>query len=148
MNKGIKSLRNPPRLYELVTKSIMRKVATIILSLGSIIGVIQAETLAVLAGGSIQEKIDLAVDGDIVAIFGGTYNQDLTITKRIRLVEVNGQEVILAGNITFSGIADCPPFGGFTVGSNGNKDIEIVEGLIFNNKVFSVVNKTNKVSRI
>jgi histidine ammonia-lyase len=29
-----------------------------------------------------------------------------------------------------------------------SKDIEIVEGLIFNNKVFSVVNKTNKVSRI
>ena len=103
----------------------MRKVATIILSLGSTIGAIQAETLAVLAGGSIQEKIDLAVDGDIVAIFGGTYNQDLTITKRIRLVEVNGQEVILAGNITFSGIADCPPFGGFTVGSNGNKDIAV-----------------------
>ncbi|MDB4667065.1 hypothetical protein OAF08_00910 [bacterium] len=102
----------------------MRKVATIILSLGSIIGVIQAETLAVLAGGSIQEKIDLAVDGDIVAIFGGTYNQDLTITKRIRLVEVNGQEVTLAGNITFSGIADCPPFEGFTVGSQ-SKDIAV-----------------------
>ena len=29
-----------------------------------------------------------------------------------------------------------------------SKDIEIVEGLIFNNKVFSVVNKINKVSRI
>ena len=29
-----------------------------------------------------------------------------------------------------------------------SKDIEIVEGLILNNKVFSVVNKTNKVSRI
>ena len=103
----------------------MKKVATIILSLGSIIGVIQAETLAVLAGGSIQAKIDLAVDGDIVAIFGGTYNEDLTITKRIRLVEINGQDVIITGAVTFTSVADCPPFEGFTVGSNGNKNIVV-----------------------
>ena len=86
---------------------------------------IQAETHAVLAGGSIQEKIDLAVDGDIVAIFGGTYNQDLTITKRIRLVEINGQDVIITGAVTFTSVADCPPFEGFTVGSNGNKNIVV-----------------------
>ena len=103
----------------------MKKVATIILSLGSIIGVIQAETLAVLAGGSIQEKIDLAVDGDIVAIFGGTYNQDLTITKRIRLVEINRKDVIITGAVTFTSVAGCPPFEGYTVGSNGNKNIVV-----------------------
>ena len=105
----------------------MRKLATIVLVLGSITGVIHAETHAVLPGGSVQEKIDVAVDGDIVAIFGGTYNEDLTITKRIRLVEVGGQEVTLGGNITFTSVADCPPFKGFTVGSNGNKNITITD---------------------
>ena len=103
----------------------MRKIATIILGLGSITGVIKAETHAVLAGGSIQAKIDLAVDGDIVAIFGGTYNQDITITKRIRLVEITGQDVTITGAVTFTSVADCPPFEGFTVGSSGNKDITI-----------------------
>ena len=103
----------------------MRRLATIVLVLGSITGVIHAETHAVLPGGSVQEKIDVAVDGDIVAIFGGTYNQDLTITKRIRLVEINGQDVIITGAVTFTSVADCPPFEGFTVGSNGNKNIVV-----------------------
>ncbi|MDB4726575.1 hypothetical protein OAF66_00240 [bacterium] len=105
----------------------MRRLPTVVLVLGSITGVIHAETHAVLPGGSVQEKIDVAVDGDIVAIFGGTYNEDLTVTKRIRLVEVNGQEVTLAGNITFSGIENCPPFEGFTVGSNANTNITITD---------------------
>ena len=78
-----------------------------------------ATTHAVLPGKSIQAKINLAVAGDIVAIFGGTYNEDLTINKAIRLVEVSGQQVILTGNIAFSGIVDCPPLDGFAVGSSG-----------------------------
>jgi uncharacterized Zn-binding protein involved in type VI secretion len=78
-----------------------------------------AATHAVLPGTSIQTKINLAVAGDIVAIFGGTYNEDITINKAIRLVEVNGQQVTLNGHVTFSGVTDCPPFDGFTVGSSG-----------------------------
>ena len=31
----------------------------------------------------------------------------------------------IAGAVTFTSVADCPPFEGFTVGSNGNKDITI-----------------------
>jgi nitrous oxidase accessory protein NosD len=81
---------------------------------------VQAVTHAVLPGNSIQAKIDIAVDGDIVAIFGGTYNEDITINKAIRLVEVSGQEVTLTGNVTFSGVSDCPPFDGFTVGSGSS----------------------------
>jgi hypothetical protein len=78
-----------------------------------------AATHAVLPGTSIQAKINLAVAGDIVAIFGGTYNEDITINKAIRLVEVSGQEVTINGHVTFSGVTDCPPFDGFTVGSSG-----------------------------
>ena len=78
-----------------------------------------ATTHAVLPGKSIQAKIDLAVAGDIVAIFGGTYNEDLSINKAIRLVEVSGQDVTITGNIVFTGVTDCPPLEGFAVGSSG-----------------------------
>jgi hypothetical protein len=95
---------------------------------------VNAATHAVLPGKSIQAKINLAVPGDIVAIFGGTYNEDLTIDKAIRLVEVSGQQVIITGNIVFSGVADCPPFEGFTVGSSGRGiTVTNTTGLVFRN---------------
>jgi len=98
------------------------------------IGMTEAATHAVLPGGSIQAKIDIAVDGDIVAIFGGNYNEDLTINKAIRLVEVSGQQVTLTGNVTFTGVTNCPVFDGFTVGSSG-RGITVTDttGLVFRN---------------
>ena len=83
---------------------------------------LNAATLAVLPGESIQAQIDAASEGDIVAVFGGTYSEDITINKAIRLVEVSGQDVTILGAVTFDGISDAPPFEGFTVGSGG-KDI-------------------------
>ncbi len=95
---------------------------------------LQAATLTVLPGTSIQAKINLAQAGDIVAIFGGIYNEDLTINKAIRLVEVSGQQVTLAGSLTFSGIANAPPFDGFTAGSAGRGiSIDNCTGLVFRN---------------
>jgi hypothetical protein len=79
----------------------------------------RSATLSVLPGNSIQEKINTAQAGDVVAIFGGNYSEDLTINKSIRLVEVSGQNVILRGSVTFSGLVDPPPFEGFTQGSSG-----------------------------
>jgi hypothetical protein len=94
----------------------------------------QAATLAVLPGTSIQAKINLAQAGDIVAIFGGTYNEDLVINKAIRLVEVSGQQVTLAGSLTFSGIVNAPPLDGFAVGSAGRGiAVENCTGLVFRN---------------
>lgn len=82
--------------------------------------VASAATHAVLPGGSIQEKIDLAQPGDIIAIFGGTYSENLTISKPVRLVEVDGAEVEIAGRITFDALADPPAFEGFKAGAPGN----------------------------
>ena len=94
----------------------------------------EAATHAVLPGASIQAKINLAVAGDIVAIFGGTYNEDLTINKAIRLVEVSGQQVTLAGSVTFTDVANCPVFDGFTVGSSGRGiTVTNTTGLVFRN---------------
>ena len=69
--------------------------------------------------GTIQDNVNLAQPGDIVAIFGGTYSDDVTVNKAIRLVEVDGHEVELTGNVTFTAITDPPPFEGFKVGSPG-----------------------------
>lgn len=106
----------------------------ILLSLALFQKPVSAAVLAVLPGGSIQEKVDLAQPGDIVAIFGGTYPGDVTINKAIRLVEVDGQEVTITGNVTFTGITNAPPFEGFTVGSSG-KGITVTNstGLVIKN---------------
>ena len=95
---------------------------------------VQAATHAVLPGASIQAKIDIAVAGDIVAIFGGTYNEDITVNKSIRLVEVSGQQVILTGNVTFSNITNAPSFEGFAFGSSGRGIVlNSTTGMIFRN---------------
>lgn len=78
-----------------------------------------AATLAVLPGTSIQAKIDQAQPGDVIAIFGGTYAEDLSISKSVRLVEVNGQDVIVTGRVQFIGLVNPPAFEGFVVGSSG-----------------------------
>ena len=88
--------------------------------------VLNAATLPVFPGNSIQAQIDASSAGDIVAIFGGTYAEDITINKAIRLVEVNDEDVILLGDVTFDGVSDAPPFEGFTVGSSG-KDITVTD---------------------
>jgi hypothetical protein len=94
----------------------------------------RSATLSVLPGNSIQEKINAAQAGDVVAIFGGDYSEDLTINKSIRLVEVSGQNVVLLGNVTFTGIVNPPPFEGFTQGSSGRGiSIGNTTGLVLKN---------------
>ena len=93
-------------------------------------GSLAAETLVVFSGESIQAKIDEATDGDIIAIFGGTYFPDLTINKRVRLVEVKGQEVKLAGSISFTDVENCPPFQGFEVGPTKGITVSNCSGLV------------------
>ena len=91
---------------------------------------VYAKVIAVLPGNSIQEKIDEAVDDDYVAIFGGTYAEDITIDgKVIRLVEVKDQDVTLTGNVTFKNITNPPPFEGFEMPiENKNLTIESITG--------------------
>jgi hypothetical protein len=88
-------------------------------TLGALMNCAFAVTHAVLPGESIQAKVDLAQPGDIVAIFGGAYPGDITINKAIRLVEVDGEDVTITGNVTWNGVTNAPPFEGFTVGSSG-----------------------------
>lgn len=103
------------------------KTRPLLLILVGLAQVASAVTHAVLPGETIQAKVDIAQPGDIIAIFGGTYPGDVTINKAVRLVEVDGQEVTITGNVTWSGLTDAPPFEGFTVGSAGKK-ITVING--------------------
>jgi hypothetical protein len=92
----------------------------------------QAATYSVFSGQSIQAKIDGATNGDTVAIFGGSYTENLTIAnKDVRLQLVAGQTVTLAGNITFSGLSNAYTFANFTWGGQTDKTITISNCLNF-----------------
>ena len=87
--------------------------------------VLQAASYSVFSGQSIQTKIDAASNGDTVAIFGGSYTENLTVSKDVRLQLVAGQTVTLAGNITFSGLSNAYTFANFTWGGQTDKTITV-----------------------
>ena len=92
------------------------------------IGLIESSksaTYSVFSGQSIQAKIDAASSGDTIAIFGGSYTENLTVSKDVRLQLVAGQTVTLAGNITFSGLSNAYTFANFTWGGQTDKNITV-----------------------
>ena len=92
------------------------------------IGLIESSrsaTYSVFSGQSIQTKINAASSGDTVAIFGGTYTENLTVSKDVRLQLVAGQTVTLAGNILFSGLSSAYTFANFTWGGQTDKRITV-----------------------
>lgn len=103
-----------------------RKTNILILLVGlALPHVLQAASYSVFSGQSIQTKIDAASNGDTVAIFGGSYTENLTVSKDVRLQLVAGQNVTLAGNITFSGLNNAYTFGNFNFGGQSDKAITI-----------------------
>ena len=103
-----------------------RKTNILILLVGlALPHVLQAASYSVFSGQSIQTKIDAASSGDTVAIFGGSYTENLTVSKDVRLQLVAGQNVTLAGNITFSGLNNAYTFGNFNFGGQSDKAITI-----------------------
>ncbi len=93
-------------------------IPSLLLGLALATAPLQAETLVVLPGTSIQAKIDEAADGDIIAIFGGTYAENLTVNKAVRFAEVQNQDVTFLGNITIEGVENPPPLQGLTFAGN------------------------------
>jgi hypothetical protein len=103
-----------------------RKTNILILLVGlALPQVLQAASYSVFSGQSIQTKIDAASSGDTVAIFGGSYTENLTVSKDVRLQLVSGQNVTLAGNITFSGLSNAYTFANFNFGGQSDKAITI-----------------------
>ena len=96
----------------------MRSTKRLLLTLQALAcGMTFAETFSVTPGQSIQDTIDNAADGDVIVIFGGSYGQELTIDKAVQLTEAVGEDVIISGNVTITGVADAPPFRGFNLGA-------------------------------
>jgi len=103
-----------------------RKTNILILLVGlALPQILQAASYSVFSGQSIQAKIDAASSGDTVAIFGGSYTENLTVSKDVRLQLVSGQTVTLAGNITFSGLSNAYTFANFTWGGQTDKTITV-----------------------
>jgi len=106
----------------------MKPIHSSILLAGVILmpALLPAATYSVFSGQSIQAKIDVATNGDTVAIFGGSYTENLTVAnKDVRLQLVAGQTVTLAGNITFSGLSNAYTFANFTWGGQTDKRITV-----------------------
>ena len=99
--------------------TIHKYLAVLLLGCALSIQMAHAVTNVVLPGESIQVQINLSGDGDTVAIFGGTYSEDLVITQAVRLAEVSGQDVIINGSVLISGVINPPPLEGFAIGSSG-----------------------------
>ncbi|MFP6876277.1 MAG: hypothetical protein VCA37_05570, partial [Roseibacillus sp.] len=97
-----------------------------------------AETFSVTPGQSIQSAIDNAAAGDVIVIFGGSYGQEVTIDKAVQLTEAVGEDVIISGNVTITGVADAPPFRGFNLGAGTTTlTVEDTTGLAITDVVMS-----------
>lgn len=97
---------------------------------------VSAASHMVSPGDAVQPVIDGAAPGDVITISGGTYPDNIVITKAVRLVEADGEDVHLTGSVTWSGVIAAPPFVGFAVGSSG-KGISVTDttGLALKNVV-------------
>lgn len=94
------------------------------------------ETFSVTPGQSIQDAIDNATAGDLIVIFGGSYGQEITIDKAVQLTEATGEDVIISGNVTITGVTDAPPFRGFNLGAGTtNLTVENTTGLAISDVV-------------
>ena len=75
----------------------------------------------VQVGEKIQSKVAGASSGDAVIVRGGTFpEQDVTITQPMRLVREKGQNVIIGGKITLSGVSGDIVLRDFAIDVNGN----------------------------
>ncbi len=96
------------------------------------------DTFSVTPGQSIQDAIDNAADGDLIVIFGGSYGQEITIDKAVQLTEATGEEVIISGNVTITGVTDAPPFRGFNLGAGTTSlTVENTTGLAISDVVMN-----------
>jgi len=101
------------------------------------------ETFSVTPGQSIQDAIDNAVAGDLIVIFGGSYGEEITIDKAVQLTEATGEEVIISGNVTITGVSDAPPFHGFNLGAGTtNLTVENTTGLAISGVVMNDLNQS------
>lgn len=93
---------NAPSQRETMKTESIARIAVALLAAAA--GLAQAATNYVFNGDSIQTAINAAADGDTIVIAGGQYNESLSITKRLALQRLQGEEVFITGNVTLSGI--------------------------------------------
>jgi hypothetical protein len=75
-----------------------------------------AATHTVFSGQSIQAKINLATNGDVIVIFSGFYSENLAVNKSIAIANANGHSFTYAGTLTITNGAKAQ-FRGFNLTS-------------------------------
>ena len=88
-------------------------------------GVLHSATIPVFPGQSIQTAINGGTAGDTVVIFEGTYNEDITVNKLVQLAKPQDANVVLAGNVTLSGLSSSYVLHDFTIGMDRTKKITV-----------------------
>ncbi len=86
---------------------------------------VMAALISVFPGESVQAAINGGTVGDTVVIFDGTYNEDITVNKLIQLAKPQNANVVLAGNLTLSGLSSPYVLHDFTIGIDRTKRVTV-----------------------
>jgi hypothetical protein len=84
-----------------------------------------AATIGVFPGQSIQAAINGGTAGDTVVIFEGTYNEDITISKLVKLAKPQDAKVVIGGSLTLSGLTSPYVLHDFTIGVDRSKRVTV-----------------------
>ncbi|MCK5112567.1 MAG: right-handed parallel beta-helix repeat-containing protein [Thermoplasmatales archaeon] len=100
---------------------------------------------------SIREAIDLANEGDTIYVFGGEYNETLSINKKITIIgSISNGNTILSYNIrhkyTVEITTDYVTFEGFNIADNGNNIISDVKGSLIHITSDNVIIQRNNIT--
>ncbi len=109
-----------------------------------------AKATTLFVGGSgvgnfttIQSAIDVAIPGDTIYVFNGTYNENVVVTKTLSLIGEDRENTVVVGDVgetdVIQIVADWVNLTGFTAtGSKVGIELDYVENCrVFNNNVHS-----------
>ena len=99
----------------------------------------------------IQEAIDLADEGDIIYVFGGTYNETLSINKKITIIgSIDDGNTIIEYNwghkYTVEITADYVTLEGLNISDSGNNIISEIKGALVHVTSDNVIIQRNNIT--
>jgi parallel beta-helix repeat protein len=100
---------------------------------------------------SIQEAINKADDGDTIYVFGGSYNETLTINKRLNLIgSIDDENTIICKigrhKYTIEITADFVTLEGFNITDGGNHIISDIKGALIHVTSDNVIIQGNNIT--
>lgn len=90
-------------------------------------GTLSAATYFVTPGMSVQETLDNALPGDTINIMEGVYDENIIVTKKIKIVGETGKEVKVSGTWAFNAPPDSVYVIGLILGKSGASGITVTD---------------------